>query len=142
MNGIEKITAKIIEDARAEADEIKRASDAERAEIAERYRAEADAETAKILEAGKLEAARQTELLASTANAESKKAILTEKQLLIAEAFELAAQKLESVPDGGKFNVQLVKSDGTTESKRDTAMALKYRRDELTPKVAEILFSE
>jgi len=142
MNGIEKITAKILDDARAEAEEIKRASQAECAEIAERYRAEAEAEAARIIADGKTEAERRAERVAGTARTDAKKALLAEKQLIITEAFNLAAKKLEDVNDSGKFDIQIVKPDGSTESKRDIAMTLERRRNELTPKVADILFEE
>jgi vacuolar-type H+-ATPase subunit E/Vma4 len=142
MPGIDKITERIISDANEEVVRIQTDSASECAAIAIRFSEQAEADAAAIINEGREEALRRIERLTNAAKTESQKALLSEKQTLINEAFALAERKLLAEADDGKtFHVQLVLSDGTKTSKRDVAMALERWRGELTPKVAEILFA-
>jgi vacuolar-type H+-ATPase subunit E/Vma4 len=142
MKGIEKITAKIIEEANEAAAAKIKDAESEASAIAESYAAIAEAETAKILDAGKTEASRLTERLAAAAQTESKKAVLAEKQTLIREAFSIAEAELSKLPDSDKLNITRVMPDGSVQHKRDAEAVLAQRQAELTPRVAEILFAE
>jgi V/A-type H+-transporting ATPase subunit E len=143
MPGIDKITERIISDANEEVVRIQTDSASECAAIAIKFSEQAEAEAAALINAGREEALRRVERLSNAAKTEAQKSLLSEKQTLINEAFELAERKLAAEPDDGKaFHVQLVLSDGTKTSKRDIAMALERLRGELTPKVAEILFAD
>ncbi|MDR2360779.1 MAG: hypothetical protein LBD85_05820 [Oscillospiraceae bacterium] len=142
MKGIDKITAKIIEDANESAAEKIRAAEAEASEIAARCAALAQEEAAKILDAGRAEAERVKARLAAAAQTESKKAVLAEKQSLIRETFALAEAELNKLPDSDRLNVARVMPDGSVIRKRDTGAALAQRQAELTPRIAAILFAE
>lgn len=100
MNGIEKITARIEADAKAEADAILREAEEKAAAIREQYKAQAEA-AAKAAEAdGKEAAKRQAERLESAAHMEAKKRLLTAKQDCLNEAFDKAQEKLLALDEG------------------------------------------
>ena len=80
MNGIEKITARIETDAKAEVAEILREAEEKAAAIREQYKAQAAAEAKAAEAAGKEAAQRQTERLESAAQMEAKKRLLAAKQ--------------------------------------------------------------
>ncbi len=99
MNGIEKITARIEADAKAEVAEILREAEEKAAAIREQYKAQAASE-AKAAEAeGKEAARRQAERLESAAHMEAKKRLLAAKQDCLNEAFEKAQAQLLALPD-------------------------------------------
>ena len=94
MNGIEKITARIETDAKAEVAEILREAEEKAAAIREQYKAQAAAEAKAAGAAGKEAAQRQTERLESAAQMEAKKRLLAAKQACLNEAFDKAQEKL------------------------------------------------
>jgi len=99
MNGIEKITARIQSDAKAETDQIlqeaRDKAEAVRAEFASKAGAEEKAAAEEALQA----AQRQQERLESAANMEAKKQYLAAKQECLDAAFALAHNKLLALPD-------------------------------------------
>ena len=99
MNGIEKITAKIAADAQADVNKLQAETqekiDALRAQTA----AQAAQETQSILERGEKAAAERLERLESAAQMEQRKLALAAKQEVVGEAFEMAVEKLCSLPD-------------------------------------------
>lgn len=99
MNGIEKITARIETDAKAETAQILREAEEKAAAIRADYRAKAEAEARSAAQAGQEAARRQSERLESAANMEAKKQLLSAKQECLDEAFALAQKKLLSLPD-------------------------------------------
>lgn len=100
MNGIEKITARIEADAKAEVAEILREAEEKAAAIREQYKAQAEAE-AKAAGADGIEAAkRQAERLESAAHMEAKKRLLAAKQDCLNEAFDKAQEKLLALDEG------------------------------------------
>ena len=98
MNGIEKITARIEEDARAENEALLAQARAEAEEIAAKYRAQAQAEAEEILAQGRRNAQERERHLDSMAQMECRKAVLAAKQDVIEEAFQAAHQKLLELP--------------------------------------------
>lgn len=102
MNGIDKITARIIAEAEAEAASAK--AEAERAAGEIKRRADTKAETLRsgLVDEGRAEAERITALAISSAETEAKKSLLSMKQALVGEAFELALKKLCSL-DAEKY---------------------------------------
>lgn len=100
MNGIEKITARIETDAKAEAAEILREAEEKAAAIREQYKAQAQAEAKAAEAAGKEAARRQAERLESAAQMEAKKRLLAAKQACLNEAFEKAQEKLLALDEG------------------------------------------
>jgi len=99
MEGIEKITAKIAQDAQAEITRLNEQTEAQVAQI----RAEAEAQAVKIgtelAERGRKAAEERLERLTSAAGMERRKLELAAKQEVVGEAFELALEKLCSLPD-------------------------------------------
>ena len=99
MNGIEKITARIETDAKAEVAEILREAEEKAAAIREQYKAQAAAEAKAAGAAGKEAAQRQTERLESAAQMEAKKSLLAAKQSCLNDAFGKAQEKLLALND-------------------------------------------
>lgn len=99
MNGIEKITAKILQDAQAEVERMERETQEKAAEIAAQARRQAEKETAEILARGKKAADERLERLSSASQMEKRKLELAAKQEVVGEAFELALEKLCSMAD-------------------------------------------
>ena len=94
MNGIEKITARIETDMKAEIEAILKEGEAKAAQIKAEYEAKAKAEAAAAAEAGIAAAARQKERLESSAKMDAKKELLAAKQECLDEAFAAAQKKL------------------------------------------------
>ena len=99
MNGIEKITQRISAGAQAEIDRVLGEARAEAEKIAARYQAQADAEAADLDAKNKKAAAEREERLAGTAQMEARKAALAAKQEMVEKAYDLALQKLCSLPE-------------------------------------------
>lgn len=99
MNGIEKITGRINEDAQREIDAITDKARAEAEAITARYQAQADKESAEILARGRQNADERVERLASVAQLEAKKMTLAAKQYVLGEAFDKALKDLTELPE-------------------------------------------
>lgn len=99
MNGIEKITARIETDAKAEIDQILREGEEKAASIRARYRAQAEQEAKSAGQAGKDAARRQLERLEGAAHMDAKKRLLAAKQACLDEAFARVHKKLLALPD-------------------------------------------
>ena len=98
MNGIEKITSKILNDAQVEADKIIAAADEDAKNIIAKKKLEANFAAEIIIDSAKQVAESQALINAGTAAMEQKKLILKAKQDMITKAFELAKQKLAALP--------------------------------------------
>lgn len=98
MNGIEKITARIAEDGKAENDALLAEARAQAAEITAKYPAEAKAAADEVLDQGRKNAEARARHLDSTAQMECRKAVLAAKQDVIEEAFQAAHKKLLGLP--------------------------------------------
>ena len=98
MNGIEKITARIEEDGKAENQALLAQARAEAADIAARYQAEAQAEAEEILAQGRRAADERARHLDSMSQMECRKAVLAAKQDVIEEAFQAAHKQLLDLP--------------------------------------------
>ena len=99
MNGIEKITHRIDQDAQSEIDKILGDARAQAAEILARYEAQAQKESEDIVARGEKNAAERQDRLASVAQMEAKKLTLATKQEMLDKAFDLALDRLVSLPD-------------------------------------------
>ncbi|MDR0859382.1 MAG: hypothetical protein LBN97_10170 [Oscillospiraceae bacterium] len=142
-DGVGKITAKILEEAREEAAYLIQANKRDVKELLEKYEKQAKSERNLILEAGDLEAVRLTERLSGAAETEAKKAVLTLKQEITGEVFALAAEKLSALPKEklGNCFVELVLPDGSVQRKLDIDMLIERFRNPLIPEVSAILFT-
>ena len=99
MDGIEKITQRILEDARREAEDIAAQARQKADEIARQYARQAEQEAQAILTRGEKAAAERLERLESAAGMERSKMLLAAKQQVLGEAFDLALEKLCSLPE-------------------------------------------
>ena len=99
MNGIEKITQRMEDDAQREINEVLTAARAQAEEIARRSREQADRESAAIAARGESAAAEREKRLESMAEMESRKLVLATKQEVLDEAFTMALEKLCTLPD-------------------------------------------
>ncbi len=99
MNGMEKITARLAQDAKAELDKITAETKAQVDEIKAKAEAEAKEISEEILTRGKKQAQERGERLASSAQMETKKMELAVKQEVIDEAFAKALEVLCNRPE-------------------------------------------
>lgn len=98
MTGIENITGRIQADAQAEIDRIQADARREAEKISAGYAARADRECADLLSRGETSARERGSRLVSAAEMESRKMTLAAKQEVLDQAFDLALQKLLSLP--------------------------------------------
>lgn len=98
MTGIENITGRIQADAQAEIDRIQADARREAEKISAGYAARADRECADLLSRGEKSAQERGSRLVSAAEMESRKMTLAAKQEVLDQAFDLALQKLLSLP--------------------------------------------
>ena len=99
MEGIEKITAKIVQDAQAEITRMNQETDQKVREIQQAAQAQADKETADTLARGQRAAQERLERLKSAAKMEQRKLELAARQEMLSRAFDLALEKLCSLPE-------------------------------------------
>ena len=99
MKGIEKITARIESDGKAETVQMLKEAEEKAAALLAGYKAKAEEETAAAVEAGKEAAVHQAERLESAAHMEAKKQYLAAKQACLDEAFAKAQKQLLALPD-------------------------------------------
>ena len=99
MNGIEKITARIQQDADQEIAQILQEAEAQAAAIREKYEAQARAEAEKAAEDGRQAARQRLERLEGTAEMEAKTQRLAAMLACIDQAFVSAREKLLTMPE-------------------------------------------
>jgi V/A-type H+-transporting ATPase subunit E len=99
MNGIEKITARIAQDADAEIQQQDKQTQAQVQAIQAEAQAEAEKLSADILTRGRKNADERLERLQSAAQLERRKLELAAKQEVLGEAFDRALEKLCTLPD-------------------------------------------
>ena len=99
MEGIEKITAKIAADAQAEVDRLNSETQAQIDRLRAQAQAQADRESADLLAQGRRAAEERLERLKSAAGMERRKLELAAKQEVLGEAFDLALEKLCTMPE-------------------------------------------
>ena len=161
MNGIEKITARIETDAKAEVAGILREAEEKAAAIREQYKVQAEAEAKAAAAGGKEAAKRQGERLESAAGMEAKKRMLAAKQACLDEAAKAggkAGEILSKVVTGANALLQgtamltlsqetrdmaggLTLRDGNVEVNCAFETQLRVLREEMAAEVAGILFS-
>lgn len=99
MNGIEKITARIAQDAQADVQATLSQAQAEADRILADYRAQARAAKETILAQGHQEKQARQARLDSMAQLEARKGRLAAKQGVITEAFDMALEALCALPE-------------------------------------------
>ena len=98
MKGIEKITARITQDAQAEIDRILADAREQAAGITARYQAQADAEAQSLAARNEKAAAEREERLVSVAQMEARKVALAAKQEMVEQVYQRALEKLRTMP--------------------------------------------
>ena len=98
MNGINKITARIRQDAGDEMAAIARQAREEAERILKQAREEAAGEAEKARQAAEQEAALQRRRMESAAEQEARQLLLARKQACIGRAFDLAKERLLALP--------------------------------------------
>ncbi len=98
MNGIEKITQRIDQDAQAEIDRILADAHAKAEDVLARGKAQAAAEKAELTAKNERAAAEREERLISAAQMEARKVRLAAKQEMVEKAYVLALKKLCGLP--------------------------------------------
>ena len=99
MDGMEKITARIREDADREIAQMNQETDRQIQALQEQAQAQADREREEILARGTRAAAERLERLKSAAQMERRKLELAAKQEVLGEAFDKALEKLCTLPE-------------------------------------------
>lgn len=98
MNGIEKITAKLEAEARAEIEAVNAETAAKCKEIKKEYEKKAQDEYWKRVQAGTRSCENRVERMASAADMEAKKSILAFKQEMVSRAFDRAVENITHMP--------------------------------------------
>lgn len=125
MTGLEKIVKQIQDEARAAADGVIAAANAEAAAIAEQAQRESKAKCEAIAAQSKQDVASQLAAAQSAAELAKRRAVLAAKQEMISGVITDAEQEIYSMPDAGYFDLIL-------------KMVKKYS----LPQSGEILFSK
>lgn len=99
MNGIDRITASIEQDAVAEIEKVRSETEARCREIKEKYDLQAQEEYWAIVKQGMKDCESRVERLGSTAEMEAKKAILAMKQEMVSRVFEIAVDRVCNLPE-------------------------------------------
>ena len=99
MEGIEKITAKIAQDAQAEISQLMAETDQKVQAVRANAAAQARQEANDIVEKGRAAASERLERLSSASQMERRKLELAAKQEVLGEAFDLALEKLCTLPE-------------------------------------------
>lgn len=99
MEGIEKITARIAQDADAEIARLNQQTQEQIREMQDKAQAQADKERADILARGRRAADERLERLKSAAGMETRKLELAMKQEVLSQAFDQALDQLCALPD-------------------------------------------
>ena len=99
MEGIEKITAKIAEDAQAEVNRLMAETGEKVKAIQTSAAAQAQQEANEIVEKGRMAASERLERLNSASQMERRKLELAARQEVLGEAFALALEKLCTLPE-------------------------------------------
>lgn len=99
MEGIEKITTKIAQDAQADINRLEQETQAQIEGMLAQAQAQAQKESDEILARGRKAADERLERLASAAGMEQRKLELAAKQEVLGEAFDLALEKLCTMPE-------------------------------------------
>ncbi len=98
MNGVDKITGRIMEDAQAKADAIVAEARGQAAVILSDYQAQADKIKADALAQGQAEAKQRKERAEGAAQLEARKRLLEAKQGLLQDTFRAAVDALKNQP--------------------------------------------
>ena len=123
MEGIEKITGRILQDARAEAEAVITAAKADAESLAESYKAQAKALRSRSEPEEQAEGEAMLERVDSSGSNVRRNMILEEKNRLLDAAFALALEKLPSAPGYPDFLGRLLTAAIKSNVDRENAAA-------------------
>jgi V/A-type H+-transporting ATPase subunit E len=106
--GVDKIKAKILEDAKAEANKIISEAEEEKAKILEKAKEEAEKRKAEILKRGEKEAEMTKSRIISEAKLEAKKKLLEAKEGIIEMAINKLKEELVKLPEQPEYKDKLI----------------------------------
>lgn len=98
MNGIEKITGRILDDARAQAETVVAAARQQADELALRLEQQADQLQRQLEQRGEEKARQQEQRLVSAAQSEGCRRLLAARQDMVEQVYALALEQLCSMP--------------------------------------------
>ena len=98
MNGIERIIARIEEDAQAEIDALMEKAREEAAGVEETFRREAEAEAAALAVKAQKAAAEREDRMVSSAQMEKRRRLLAARQQMVEQVYETALEELCTLP--------------------------------------------
>lgn len=137
MNGIEKITARIIAEANAEAAATIAAAQAQAGEIGAANEKKAQEEYQACMRTGKVETEQRIQRLGNTARLEAKKEILALKQELIAAAYAKAKEKILNLPEAEYVAFLAAQADKASISGDETIVLNETDKAKVGAQVAE-----
>jgi V/A-type H+/Na+-transporting ATPase subunit E len=127
MNGIDKITVRIIQNIEQEISEINKEAQAKADEISASYAEETSKEWAERRNRGMMAAEERLARLAGVAMLETKKLKLSMKQEMVNRAFDMALEQLRNLPE--REYVNLLASIAAKASKTGTEEILLAEED-------------
>ena len=137
MNGIEKITARIIADAEAEAAAARADGEAKCSQIRADYGKKAQDEYWRTVRAGVKDCEARVQRLGRTAEMEAKKSVLALKQDMVSRAFDSALERVLAMPEDG-YAAFLAKLCASAASSGTEEIVLSERDAHLGGKVAQL----
>lgn len=135
MNGIEKITARIQQDANADIAAQLKAAEEKAAAVRVQYEAQAREETAKAAENAEKAALQLVERAESAARMDAKKLVLSAKQECIDKAFEQASKMLLSLPEEEYVDLLARMAAGSSQSGQEEVLLNRRDREAVGAKV-------
>lgn len=137
MNGIEKITARIESDGKAQVAVIMKEAEDKAAEIRARFEAEAREATQKAAEAAERAALQQVERMESAARMEAKTRMLSAKQHLIDKAFEAAEKELLGLGEKDRTELLARLAAKASQTGKEEIVLNKHDREAIGEKVVQ-----
>jgi len=133
MAGVEQLTQKILEDAKIQADSIKKQAQAEAQTILGQTRERVETQCSQIIAEANQKAEEIRERLVSVAQLNGRKTKLQVKQELIAQVFDQALDRLCSMPDEQYSQVLLTMISAAVEKGTEEIMLSERDRSRLSP---------
>lgn len=137
MQGIDRITARIASDAKAEGEAVMEKAKAAAAELARKMVGETDAEMDKLSAAGDRAAAERAERLRGVAGMEARKRVLAAKQDMISKAFDGAVEELSTLSEDEMIKLLARLIAGASVSGREQIVLTMAEHTRFGKKVAE-----
>lgn len=136
MNGIDKITARLLSEAQSEADAIVAQAEAKCAVIREEYLKKAEALHTSLSQQGEKALQSDDERRESSLAMLEKKEMLSAKQEMVSAAFDRAMEKLSHLPQNDYIGFLAAQAAGAAENGTGEIVLNNHDRDAIGAKVA------